>query len=91
MDVEYLPTSTKGYTLAPGIYEVTDNNMMLKSLLPKEVKVIMIIDDIRLKSNLTIKKQSGLLIFLNVVLGFTQSHLGELGDIDGFVQLIPGS
>ena len=26
-----------------------------------------------------------------MILGFTQSHSGELGDIPGFIQLIPGS
>ena len=29
--------------------------------------------------------------FFYVILGFTQSHSGELGDIDRFVQLLPGT
>ena len=28
--------------------------------------------------------------FFYTLLGFTQSHLGPLGDIEGFIQLIPG-
>ena len=93
LDVKYIPRSTKGYTLVPGIYEVTDIDMMLKSLLPKEVKVNITIDDIRLKSNLTRNKTSRFTkkSFFYVILGFTQSHLGELGDFEGFFQLIPGS
>ena len=35
LDFKYIATSTKGYTVVPGIYEVTDNSFMLKSLLPK--------------------------------------------------------
>ena len=30
-------------------------------------------------------------MFFYLILGFTQSHLGELGVIEGFVQLIPGT
>ena len=29
--------------------------------------------------------------FSNVMLGFSQSHSGPLGDVDGFIQLIPGT
>ena len=28
-DFKYIPTSTKVYTLVPGIYEVTDNNFII--------------------------------------------------------------
>ena len=56
VDVKYIAGSTKGYTLAPGIHEVTDINMMLKSSIPKDVKVNIKIDDIGLKSNLTTNK-----------------------------------
>ena len=56
LDVKYIALSTKGYTIAPGIYEVTYINMMLKSLLPKDVKVNITIDHVRLKSNLTTNK-----------------------------------
>ena len=56
LDFKYITGSTKGYTLAPGIYEVTDFNMMSKSLLPKDVKVIITIVDIKIKSNLTTNK-----------------------------------
>ena len=53
LDVKYIARSTVGYTLVPGIYEVTDINLMLKSLLPNEVKVKITIEDTRLQSKLT--------------------------------------
>ena len=56
LDVKYFVGSTKRYTLPPGVYEIIDINFMLKSLLPKEVKVNFTIDDIRLESNLTTNK-----------------------------------
>ena len=55
-DMTYIATSTIGYTLEPGIYEVIDDNLMLKFLFPHEVKVKTTIDDIRLRSNLTTNK-----------------------------------
>ena len=66
--------------------------MMLKSLLPKEVKVNNTIDDIGKKSNLNTNQTSVFIIksFLLIFLGSTEPHSGPLGDIDGFVQLIPG-
>ena len=66
---------------------------MLKSLLPKEVKVNFTIDDVRLKSKLTTNKTIRFtkILFFDVILGFTQSHSVELGDIPGFIQLIPES
>ena len=39
LDVKYIAGSTKGYPLAPCIYEVIDIIKMLKSLLPKDLKV----------------------------------------------------
>ena len=39
-----------------GIYEVSDNILRLKSLVPEDVKLNPTIDDIRLKSNLTTYK-----------------------------------
>ena len=56
LDGKYITGSTKRYTLSPGIYEVTDIDMMLKSLLLKDVKVNITIDNIRLKSSLTTNK-----------------------------------
>ena len=85
--------STKGYTLPLGIYEIIVNTFMLKFLLPKEVKVNITNDDIRLKSNLTTNRTLRFpnKSFFHVVLGFTQPHSGELGDIEGLIQLIPGT
>ena len=45
-----------GYTLQPGIYDISDIKLMLNCLLPDEVKVIITIDDIILRSNLTTNK-----------------------------------
>ena len=53
LDLKIIPTTTMGYILPLGKYEIIDNNFKLKFLLPKEVKVNITIDDIRLKSNLT--------------------------------------
>ena len=93
LDLKYIVGPTTGYTLPLGIYEIIDVNFKLKSLHTKEVKVNITIDDVSLKSNLTKIKQSGLLkkCFFYLSLGFTQSRLGVLSDIPGFIQLIPGS
>ena len=56
LDLKHIPTATLGYTQAPGTYEIIDINFMLKSSLPKEVKMYITIDDIKLKSNLTTNK-----------------------------------
>ena len=61
LDVKYIAASTKEYNLAPGKYESIDINIMLKSLLPKDVKVDITVDDVKLKSILTTNKQKGLL------------------------------
>ena len=85
LDVRCFAGSTKGYTLPPGIYEISDFTLMLKSLLPDEVKVKITIDDIRLRSNLTTKK---LIRFTKyrffVILSFVKSHSGPLSYIPGF-------
>ena len=51
--MKHIDASTSGYTLPPGIYEVSVINLVLKSLLPDDVKVNITIDDIRLRSNIT--------------------------------------
>ena len=93
LELKYTPTERTGYSLNPGSYEVIDLNNTLNHILPDNVKVTIIIDDIRLKSNLKINQT---LIFTNksffyTILGFTQSHQGPLNDIEGFYQIIPGS
>ena len=67
--------------------------MILKSLIPKWLKVNITVDDGRLRSNLTTKKtvKSTKKPFLYIILGSTQSPLSEFGDIPGFIQLIPGT
>ena len=54
LDKKYFPSETSGYTSPPGIYEKSDTNKTLQTLLPVIVKVSNTIDDIRLKSNLKI-------------------------------------
>ena len=56
LDVKYIAGSTIGYTLPRGVYEISDINLILKSLLPKKVKVNITIDDIRRKLILTTDK-----------------------------------
>ena len=89
----YVAGSTKGYTLAPDVYEVNDINFMLQCLLPKEVKVNFTIGDVKLKTNLTIKKTIRFTknSFFYKILGFIGSHSGEVGDIPGFFQFLPGT
>ena len=54
--LEYFSRLSSGYTLPPGIYQISDLRLMVKFLLPDDVKVIITFDDIRLKSKLTTKK-----------------------------------
>ena len=69
-----------------------DINSMINYVLPNNVKVIVTIDDIKLKSDLKINqtliytKKS----FFYTILGFTQSHSYPLDDIDEFYQWIAG-
>ena len=93
LDLKYIPTKRTGYSLNPGIYEVSDLNNTLKNILPDNVKVSVTIDDIRLKSNL---KTNQTLIFsekpfFSTFLGLTRSRSYPLDDIDGFYRLIAGS
>ena len=93
LDLKYIPTKRTGYSLDPGIYEIGDLNNTLKHISPDNVKMVVTIDDIRLKSNLKINQT---LIFIEksffyTILGFTQSRSYPLDDIDGFYQLIAGS
>ena len=56
LDVKHIAGSTNGYTLPPGVYEITDINLMLKLLTPNKVRVKFTFDDVGLKSNLTTNK-----------------------------------
>ena len=90
LDLKYIPTKRTGYNLNPGIYEKLDLNNTLKHILPNNVEIVIIIDDIRLKSNLKINQT---LIFIKrsffyTILGFTQSRSYPLNDVDGHYQLI---
>ena len=92
LDLKYISTKRKGFSLDPGIYEIVDLNNTLKYILPDNVKINITIVDIRLKSNL--KTNQTLLFtkksFFYTILGFTQSRSYPLEDIEGFYQLIPG-
>ena len=92
LDLNYISTERRGYSLNAGVYEVSDLNTILKHFLPDNVKVSITIDDIRLKSNLKINQT---LVFTEksffyTILGFNQSRSYLLDDIDGFYQLIAG-
>ena len=56
LDVKCIPTTTIKYTFPPGVYEIIDINFMLKSSLPKDVKVNITIDGVSLISILTTNK-----------------------------------
>ena len=91
--LKYIPTKRTGFSLNPGVYEVVDLNNTLKYIVPDNVKVIVTIDDIKIKS---ILKTNQTLIFTEesffyTILGFTRSRSYPLDDIDGFYQLIAGS
>ena len=91
--VKDLAGSTIGYTLLPGIFEVSDTNLMTKSLFPNNVEVIFTYDDIKQRSNLTTIKTKMFTKnpFFSTILGFTQSRPRPLVDIERFIQLLPGT
>ena len=93
LDVKNIPAATVGYTMPPGIDEITNNISQLKSLLPNDVKADITINDIRLKSNLstiiTIGFTKKTLFYIK--LGFKQSQSEPLGDINGVIQFISGT
>ena len=93
LDLKYFPTKRTGYSLNPRVYEVVDLINTLKHILPDNVKVSVIIDDVRLKSNL---KTNQTLIFtkksfIYTILGFTRSRSYPLDGIESSYQLIAGS
>ena len=56
LDVKNIAGLTNGYTLFPGKNGITDNSLLLISILPNKVKVNTTIDNIRLRSNVTTYK-----------------------------------
>ena len=90
---KYIAGSTIGYTLPPGVYKISDINLMLKSLLLGKVKIKITIDDVRRKSKLknikTIRWTKK--YFFNTTFCIRESHSGKLEKLPSFVQLIPGS
>ena len=90
IDTNFIATSFTGYTFLRVIFDIGDFNSMLKSLLPNELKANIALDDIKIKSisptdkTISFTEKS----FFYTLLGFTQSHLGILGDIEGFIQKI---
>ena len=55
LDINFTSGTSVGNTIPPGFYKSSVINLMLKSLLPDEVKVNITIADVRLRSNLTHK------------------------------------
>ena len=93
LDKENIDAKSTVYTFPRELYEFSDINLMLKSSFPDEVKVKITIDDIRLRSNLTTHKSIRFTkkSFFLTILGFIQSHLRELDEIERFIKLIPGT
>ena len=56
LDIKYTSATFIEFTLVLGFHELDEDNLMLKSYFPDEVKVDITIDDIRLKSNSTTSK-----------------------------------
>ena len=93
LDTKYTSATSIGYTLPPGIYEISYITLMLKSLLRDDVKVNVTIDDFRLRLSLTTNKTMRFFkkSFFYTIFGSIQSNSGVLGDFESFAQLIPGS
>ena len=53
LDTKYIAATSTRYTLPPGIYEISDFDLMLWSLFPDDLKRNITIDDIILKSDIT--------------------------------------
>ena len=72
--VKYIAGSNIGYILPPGLKEIIDIILTLKTFLPRDVKIKITIDNIRLKSNLTTNKTTRFTkkSFFYPILGFTQ-------------------
>ena len=84
LDIKYTSETSIGCNLPPGIYEIIEIKLMVKFLLSDNVNVDIIIDDIRLKSNLTTFKTIRITktSFFDTIIGFTQSNSRVLGDIE---------
>ena len=88
LNLKFIPTKRKGYSLNPGIYEVVDLNNT-KNILPDNVKVNVTSDDVRLKSilknnqTLTFTEKS----FFYTILGSTRSHCYPLDNIERFLSV----
>ena len=56
LDLKDIPTKRKGYSLNRRIYEVVDLKNTLNCILPDSVKIMVTINDVRLKSRLKINQ-----------------------------------
>ena len=56
LDMKYRDTSTTAFTFPQSIFAISDVELVVKSILPEEVKVVIRNDDIKLKPNLTTNK-----------------------------------
>ena len=57
LDIKYTSSTPIGYLPPPGRYEISDLSLMINSSLPNKIEANNTIDDIRLRSNLSNKKQ----------------------------------
>ena len=93
-DAKCIVAKTTGHTLPVGIFEISDFNLMVKSLIPDEVKVEIVSDEIRLSSDLTNSesKKTTEESFFYTILRFTQSHSRPSDDpSEGCIQKVPVS
>ena len=83
-DLNYISTESTGYSLNPGIYEVSDIDKTVEFVLLDNVIVNATIDDIRIKSSLKINQTLNFTekSFYYTISGFTQSHFYLLDDIE---------
>ena len=92
LHIKYFSSERVGFSLKPDIYQISDINNTLKKQFIDNVKISVDIDEKIYKTNLKINQT---LIFTERFflynIGFTQSHSGPLGDLDGYIQLIPGT
>ena len=74
LDLKKIAVLTNRHALQPGIYQISNGSLMLKSLISEDVKVNKTIEDVRLRSILTTNKQKSLLgkiLFLNKIMFYS--------------------
>ena len=74
LDLKNIAVLTNRQALQPGIYQISNHSLMLKSLSSEDLKVNKAIEDVRLRSILTTIKHKSLLekiLFLNKIMFYS--------------------